>query len=181
MIANLKMKFATLANTVGNIGANPKAFAFSNPGKLNKQAARSHDVCSSNFEIVAPKLIWISALGQREEIACAPGGSHARRGSAHGRRDCRAPRCKSWHDSMRLIFEHCISNSWFVHARIGRQDNSREVASPSLYEADTQLTSGSAHRRDIQEEAPHVSRMPVRFSCGHDRCGQNRRYRSSHD
>lgn len=25
-------------------GANPKAFAVSNPGKLNKQAARSHDV-----------------------------------------------------------------------------------------------------------------------------------------
>lgn len=34
-----------LANGYHDVtGANPKAFAFSNPGKLNKQAARSHDV-----------------------------------------------------------------------------------------------------------------------------------------
>ena len=29
------------------IGSNPKAFAFANPGRLQKQAARSHDVYSA--------------------------------------------------------------------------------------------------------------------------------------
>lgn len=27
-------------------GSNPKAFAFANPGRLAKEASRSHDVCN---------------------------------------------------------------------------------------------------------------------------------------
>lgn len=38
---------------------------------------------------------------------------------------------------VRFLFVRRISNSRFICANIGRQDNSRQVASPPLYQADT--------------------------------------------
>jgi hypothetical protein len=58
-------------------GNNPKAFAFSKTGKLNRQAARSHDVCSYDFANGMRKLMIIASIGQGEETSCASGGSHA--------------------------------------------------------------------------------------------------------
>lgn len=58
-------------------GNNPKAFAFARPGKLQKQAVRSHEV---GYEELEGKML--SFPGQGEEITCAVGRSTARGSSA---------------------------------------------------------------------------------------------------
>ena len=63
-----------------SIGQNPKAFTFSNPGKVGRQGARSHDVCPDKIVHVAigiRKLINILFLAQREEATCTSRGSIA--------------------------------------------------------------------------------------------------------
>lgn len=63
-----------LSILIRGAGQNPKAFAYANPGKLQKQATRSHDVC-----ILPPHGVLVAhvdsreTIGQRKAAPCADG------------------------------------------------------------------------------------------------------------
>jgi hypothetical protein len=132
-------------------GPNPKAFAYSTPGKLHKQASRSHDVRSSSSSGRA----MLTCAGQRE----AP-PRPARRPPA--RRSAPNHRWRRW------------------PSRRG-QDYAHKVSHPSLHQTDPLISVGPDYSRDLETATPHLHRMSGRLARQHDRCRKGGGYRVAHD
>jgi hypothetical protein len=132
-------------------GPNPKAFAYATPGKLHRQAARSHDVLSP-FD--SDKSI-LTCTGQREAPPRPSRRPPARRGTPDHRR-CRWPtRC------------------W--------QDHPHKVSHPSLHQTDPLYSVGTSHSRHLETATPHLHRMSCRLARQHDRRRKGGGYRFTHD
>jgi hypothetical protein len=124
---------------------NPKAFAFATPGRLQKQAARSHDVCYSQPFDWAMKLTMIP--GQRKALPRPPCRSPPRRSASHHCRRCWPSR--------------------------RRQDDTDKILNSPLHEANPLRAGRASHSRHIQKTTPHVHRMSSRLVGGHDRCRES--------
>lgn len=74
---------------------NPKAFAFANPGRLAKTAARSHDVLICSYNILTRSLRMLMRFAdQRKAIPRPSSRSHPRRTPATTRHHCWSTWCR---------------------------------------------------------------------------------------
>jgi hypothetical protein len=132
-------------------GPNPKAFAYATPGKLHRQAARSHDVLSP----LNPGKAMLTCTGQRKAPPRPARRPPARRGTP----------------------DHCRCR-WPARRR---QDYPHKVSHPSLHQTNPLDPDGTAHSRDFKTATPHLHRMSRRFARQHDRRREGGGYRFAHD
>ena len=118
---------------------NPKAFAFSAPGKLKRNAARSTEVCKSRS--CAP--LWLTCPGQRKAPPRPARRPSSRRSTSHHRRRRRPSRC--------------------------RQNHSHQELDQTVHQADPLHAHGPPHSRHLKAPPPHVPRMSRRLARQHDR------------
>jgi hypothetical protein len=132
-------------------GPNPKAFAYATPGKLHKQASRSHDVRTPFNSDRA----MLTEIGQRE---------------APPRSACRPPARRSSSDHRR--------RRWPARRR---QDYAHKVSHPSLHQADPLIPIRPHHSRDLETATPHLYGMSGRLAREHDRCCESSGHCTAHD
>jgi hypothetical protein len=132
-------------------GPNPKAFAFATPGRLQKTAARSHDVC----RLLDPQKALLTGTGQRK----AP------------------PRSSRRPPPRRSTPNHCRCR-WPSRRR---QNYTHQVAHPSLHQADPLSPDRTAHSRHIETAASYLYGMSRRLARQHDRHCKGCRYCAAHD
>jgi hypothetical protein len=118
---------------------NPKAFAFSAPGKLKRQAARSTEVCKS----LSSAPLQLTCPGQREAPPRTARRPSSRRGTSHHRRRRRPSRC--------------------------RKDHSHQEFDQTIHQADPVHAHRSPHSRYLEAQTSHVRRMSRGLARQHDR------------
>ena len=131
---------------------NPKAFAFANPGRLAKTAARSHDV--GFLKVLAHPLPADFSEDKRKKISCTSSRSHTRR----------TPSTTGHH--------RWPSRCW--------EDNSSKVAGQEICEGNAVKSPRADHSRHIEEAAIDICRMSER-SRGNGRHVQGGRHSAAHD
>ena len=121
-------------------GPNPKAFAYAAPGRLQKQAARSHDVRlqdrtrrSCQRDVCAD-----TKIGQRKAVPRAAGGSSTGRSTTYYCRRRRTAR--------------------------SRKDHSDQVSGPSLHKTDPFASDRTPHSGHIEKTTTHLHRDACRLS-----------------
>lgn len=120
---------------------NPKAFAFANPGKLQKQATRSHDACSLILSHYMQCLM--NPTGQRKAPPCSSRRSPPCRTSPYHR-------CSRW-----------SSRRW--------ENHSHQVSHQAVHKTCPLSPRWSSYRGHIQTTTSNVPRMPLRLPRLHDR------------
>ncbi|KAJ5905697.1 Ribosome biogenesis protein bms1 [Penicillium subrubescens] len=112
-------------------GSNPKAFAYSNPGKLNRQAARSHDVKEKRLHV--PQVDRMPEEAPPTVVAIVgPSGV-----SSNVQPDVQS--------------RIAILTSTLFFKSTGRQDNTSQIFDPSVYQADLELTARPAYCAKIAD------------------------------
>lgn len=127
---------------------NPKAFAFSAPGKLKKAAARSTEVCDT------------SALFAHHTRLTSPGQRKA------------PPRPARRPPPRRSAPNHCRCRR---SSRCGKNYTHQEL-DQAIHQADAFHAHRSPHSRYLEAPAPHLHRMPRRLPRQHDRHRKSSRH-----
>ena len=120
---------------------NPKAFAYANPGKLQKQATRSHDACSLTLSHHLQHLM--NPTGQRKAPPCSSRRSPPCRTSPYHR-------CGRW-----------SSRRW--------ENHSHQISHQAVHQTYPLPPCWSSYRGHIQTTTSDVPRMPLRLPRLHDR------------
>ncbi len=110
---------------------NPKAFAYANPGKLQKQATRSHDACS--FILSHHLQHLMNTTGQRKAPPCSSRRSPPCRTSSYHR-------CGRW-----------SSRSW--------ENHSHQISHQAVHQTYSLPPCWSSYRGHIQTPTSNVPRM----------------------
>jgi hypothetical protein len=121
-------------------GPNPKAFAFATPGKLQKQAARSHDV-------------WVLVTPVRDSLLT---NTEKRK----------TPPCTARRPSSRRSPSDYCRRRWPSRSR---KNDPYKVSDQTIHEADTFYADGPSHSCNVKAATTHVHRMSGRFTREHDR------------
>ncbi len=143
------------ANTA--VDRNPKAFAFSNPGKLARQAARSHDVCHGLpiANSCLSMLTVVRSIDQGKAPPCPSRRPHPGRAATAACRHRWPPRGGKNNTTVRLF--HCFSE-----ISPNRPHVEQQVLGSTICKGDNIGSGRAHHHRYLQETAVDLHRMSER-------------------